>query len=297
MKINSPNLDALRVGFQTAFQGGLEMAVEQSSRVAFEIPSSTKEERLGFLGKMPNVREWVGDRQVQNFSEYDYSIKNKDWEITIGVDRNAILDDSFGIYNPLFAEMGQSTGGHRETLLFTALKNGFTSKAFDGQNYFDTAHPILNADGSTGLYANTDGGAGTPWFLMVSKRTIKPIVWTNRQPYQFINRDKLTDDNVFMKKEFLYGADARYNVGYGFPQMCWGSKQTLNAANYAIARAGIMSMKSDYGRPLGLIPDLLVVPPNLEQAARQIVQNMQQAGGATNEWYQTAEVLTVPWLA
>jgi phage major head subunit gpT-like protein len=297
MKISSANLDALRVGFQTSFQGGLEMATAQSSRVAFEIPSSTKEERLGWIGKMPNVREWVGDRVVQNFSEYDYSIKNKDWELTIGVERNAIEDDTFGIYNPLFAEMGQSTGGHRETLLFTALKNGFTSKCFDGQNYFDTSHPMLNADGSTGLYANTDGGAGTPWFLMVSKRTIKPIVWTNRKPYQFISKDKLTDDNLFMKKEFLYGADARYNVGYGFPQMAWGSKQALTSANYAIARSAILSMKGDYGRPLGLIPDLLVVPPNLEQAARQIVQNMQQAGGATNEWYQTAEVLTVPWLA
>jgi phage major head subunit gpT-like protein len=296
MKINSANLDALRVGFQTAFQGGLEMATKQSERVAFQIPSTTKEERLGWIGKMPNVREWVGDRVVQNFSEYDYSIKNKDWELTLGVDRNAIEDDTFGIYNPLFAEMGQSTGGHRETLLFNALKNGFTNKAFDGQNFFDTVHPMINADGSTGTYANTDGGAGTAWFLMVSKRTIKPIIWTNRKEYQFINRDKVTDDNVFMKKEFLYGADARYNVGYGFPQMCWGSKQLLNAANYKIARSAIASMVGDFGRPLGLIPDLLVVGPSNEQAALQVVKNNQQAGGATNEWFGTADVMMTPWL-
>jgi phage major head subunit gpT-like protein len=297
MKISSASLDALRVGFQASFQGGIDMATKQSGRVAFEIPSTTKEERLGWLGKMPNVREWLGDRQIQNFNEYDYTIKNKDWELTIGVDRNAIEDDTFGIYNPLFAEMGQSTGGHLETLLFSALKNGFTSKCFDGQNFFDTVHPVLNADGSQGTYANTDGGGGTPWFLMASKRTIKPIVWTNRKPYTFVAKDKLTDDNVFMKKEFVYGADARYNVGYGFPQLCWGSKQLLAAGTYATARAGIMAMKGDYGRPIGLVPDLLVVPPNLEQAARQIVKNMQQAGGATNEWFDTAEVAVVPWLS
>lgn len=297
MKINSANLDALRVGFQAAFQSGLEMAAPQSSLMAMEIPSTTKEERFGWVGKMPNAREWLGDRQIQNFSEFDYTIKNKDWELTIGVDRNAIEDDTFGVYNPLFQEMGQSTIGHRETLLWSTLKNGFTSNAFDGQSFFSTSHPVLDVNGNVATYANTDGGAGTPWFLAVTKRTIKPIVWTNRKPWNFIAKDNVNDENVFMKKEFLYGADARYNVGYGFPQLCWGSKQTLNAANYAIARNAILSMKADFGRPLGLVPDTIFVPPGNEQAARQVVKNMQQASGATNEWYGTAEVAVVPWLA
>jgi phage major head subunit gpT-like protein len=96
---------------------------------------------------------------------------------------------------------------------------------------------------------------------------------------------------------FQYGVDARYNVGYGFWQMAWGSKQTLNSANYAIARAAILGMKGDFGRPLGLVPNLLVVPPSLEQAGRQILKNNQQASGATNEWMDTAELLMVPWLA
>ena len=56
-------------------------------------------------------------------------------------------------------------------------------------------------------------------------------------------------------------------------------------------------MKGDHGRPLGLVPDLLVVPPTLEQAGRQVVVNNQQAGGASNEWFNTAELLMVPWLA
>ncbi len=32
-----------------------------------------------------------------------------------------------------------------------------------------------------------------------------------------------TDDNVFMKKQFLYGADSRGNAGFGFWQMAFGS--------------------------------------------------------------------------
>ena len=58
-----------------------------------------------------------------------------------------------------------------------------------------------------------------------------------------------------------------------------------------------MGMKGDYGRPLGLNPRLLVVPPALESAALKIVNNEFGANGESNEWKGTAEVLVAPWLA
>jgi phage major head subunit gpT-like protein len=79
--------------------------------------------------------------------------------------------------------------------------------------------------------------------------------------------------------------------------MAWGSKQTLNAANYAIARGALMAMKGDGARPLGLVPNLLVVPPSLESAGRKILNSEYATGGETNEWKGTAELLVVPWLA
>lgn len=297
MIINSANLNSLRVGFQTSFQSGLMMASSLAARVATEVPSTTAKERYGWIGKIPNVREWIGPRQVQNISESDYTIDNKDWELTIGVGRNDINDDNLGIYAPLFQEMGQSTGALKDQLVFNLLKAGFTTNGFDGQFFFDTDHPVLDANGVPTTYANTDGGAGTPWFLLCANRALKPVIYQKRQDWAFVAKDNINDDNVFTNKEFVYGADARGAVGYGFPQMAWGSKQTLNAANYAIARAGIQNMKGDYGRPLGLVPNLLVVPPSLESAGRQILNSEYGAGGVTNEWKGTAELLVVPWLA
>ena len=75
------------------------------------------------------------------------------------------------------------------------------------------------------------------------------------------------------------------------------AEQTLNAANYATARAALQGMKGDYGRPLGIMPKLLVVPPALESAGRKILNSEYAAGGKTNEWKGTAELLVVPWLA
>ena len=297
MLITTANLDALRAGFKTSFQKGLNESTSLFDRIATTVPSTNKTEKYGWLGKVPKVREWIGPRAVQNLQEYDYSITNKPWELTIGVDRDDISDDNLGIYAPLFEEMGMSTTSHADTLVFDLLKAGFTTNCYDDQYFFDTDHPVLDENGVSQSVANTDGGSSTPWFLMSTQRPLKPLIYQLRKPWEFVARDNVTDDNVFSIKEFQYGSDARADVGFGFWQFAWGSKQTLAAGTYATARAAISGMKGDYGRPLGLIPNLLVVPPSLESAGRKLLNSESASGGETNEWKGTAELLVVPWLA
>jgi phage major head subunit gpT-like protein len=297
MLITSAALDALRVGFNTSFQSGLGMAPPLRDRVSSTIRSTTAQNSYGWLNQMPGMREWLGARLVQNLAESSYTIVNRHFEMTIGVDRNDIEDDNLGQYSMLFTRMGEAVAGFPEQLVWDALKAGFTTNCWDGQFFFDTDHPITLADGSAGTYANTDGGGGTPWFLLCTNRSIKPMIYQERKPATFVARDREQDENVFDQKRFVYGTDLRCNVGYGLPQMAWGSRQTLNAANYAIARAAIQNMKGDGARPLGLVPNLLVVPPTLEGAGRQILNSEYGTGGVTNEWKGTAELLVVPWLA
>ncbi len=297
MKVTTAALALLQTGFQTSFRGGLEQAPSQYKRISTIIPSSNKSETYGWLGKLPNVREWLGDRVIQNLKDHSYQILNKDWELTIGVDRNDIEDDSVGQYSALFQEMGYSTGAHSDQLVFSLLSAGFTTDCFDGQFFFDVDHPVIAADGSKTTTSNMTAGAAAPWFLLDTSRALLPIILQERKPWQFVARDALTDENVFTKKEFQYGSDARSNVGYGLWQLAHGSKAVLDATGYAAARTSMMSMKGDHGRPLGIIPNLLVVPPSLEGAANRIVKNELTGGGNTNEWAGTAEVLVVPWLA
>lgn len=298
MIVNSENLNKLRSGFNGAFKRGLGQSTSLYTKVTTRVPSTTKEQTYGWLGKLPNVREWIGPRVVQNISESDYKIKEKPWELTLGVDRDDIETDNLGIYSPLFEEFGQSTGGFVDQLVFALLKAGFITNCYDGQFFFDTDHPVLDEDGEAQSVANTDGGAGTPWFLLDVSRAIKPIILQERRGFgDIVARDKVTDDNVFDLNEFRYGVDARLNVGFSFWQFAWGSKQTLDAAHYETARAAISGMKGDYGRPLGLNPNLLVVPPSLEGAGRKILQSQLVNGGESNPWAGTAELLVVPWLA
>lgn len=297
MLINSANLDALRVGFKTNFQNGLGQADQDWQKIATVVPATTKEQKYGWLGKIPNVREWIGPRAVQNLMAHDYAIKEKALELTLGVDRDDIETDNLGIYTPLFTEMGLSTGAQWAKMVYAQLKSGFATNCYDGQFFFDTDHPVLDENGNATSVANTDGGAGTAWFLLDVSRALKPIILQKRKDFEFVAKDKVTDDNVFNDREFIYGADARANTGFGFWQMAWGSKQTLDATAYATARAALMGMKGDYGRPLGLNRFLLVVPPSLESAGRKILNSDYGTGGVTNEWKGTAELMVTPWLA
>jgi len=297
MIINTEGLQRLRVGFTNLFKKGLGQASSQYSLVATTVPASTKEQRYGWLGKVPSVREWLGARVVQNLTESDYSIRERKWELTIGVDRDDIETDNLGTYSPLFEEMGQSTGAKWDELVFGLLKAGFNTPCYDGQSFFDTDHPVLDEAGDVVSVANTDGGTGPAWFLLDVSRAVKPIILQKRKDFNFVAKDRDTDSNVFGLNEYLYGADARANVGFGFWQFAWGSRQPLTPENYAIARAALSGMKGDYGRPLGVRPSLLVVPPQLESAALKIVNNEFGPGGESNEWKGTAKVENVPWLA
>lgn len=296
MLVNASNLDTLRVGFKTIFQGGISQAPSFWDRVATLVTATQKEQKYGWLGKVPRVREWIGPRAVQNLMQHDYSIKEKPWELTVAVDRDDIETDNLGIYTPMFAEIGAQTKALPDQLIFKLLGDGFTTTCYDGQYFFDTDHPVLDENGVSQSVSNTGGGAGAAWYLLCTSMPLKPLIFQRRKDFEFVAKDQLTDDNVFNNKEFVYGADARAYVGFGFWQQAYGSKQALTAANYAAARQALIGMKGDHGNPLGLIPNLLVVSAANESAARKILNSEYAAGGETNEWKGTAELLVCPWL-
>lgn len=292
-EISADLLNAIFRSFSVIFNEAFTLAIVDWPRVAMEVPSSGREVDYRWLAEMPSMREWVAERYIKDLGAYRYSLANKDWESTVGVDRNDILDDQIGVYRPLISEMGRVAAVHPDELIFgTLLPAGFATACFDGQFFFDTDHEVAGAS-----VANYTAGASAAWYLLDVAKAIKPFIFQTRQLPLLVAKDKPNDENVFMNKKFLYGVDRRDNAGYGLWQMAYGSKATLDAAAYSAARAAMMSFKNDEGRPLGITPGLLVVPPSLEGAAREILLAERNAAGATNPWRNTAELLVSPWLS
>jgi len=68
------------------------------------------------------------------------------------------------------------------------------------------------------------------------------------------------------------------------------------AASYGAARLAIMEFTDDEGRPLGLIPNLLEVPPALEATGKILVNNPKLEDDKPNPYHGTAELLVNPRL-
>lgn len=295
MLVNQSNLAALFTGFKASFNQGFGLAESTWNRVAMDVPSGDSEEQYPFLKDIPGLREWLGDRVVHDLAIGGYKLVNQDFEDTVGVDTNLINDDKYGTLAPRMRMMGDALAAFPNIKVYAALAAGFTTPCFDGQYFFDTDHPVIDADGTVASVSNSGGGSGTPWYLFDTRQPVKPLIYQLRKQGAF---EQLTPaEFVARNRRVEYGCHHRAAFGYAFWQVAYGSKQTLNANNYASARAAMAAIKGDHGKVLGITGNLLVVPPSLEAAARQIVVAQFDAAGASNVWSGTAELLVVPWLA
>lgn len=296
MIINRENLQLLYTGYKASFQNAFAGIQPDFSPFVLEVRSTTSKETYPWLGQTTAFREWIGDRVIQNLALHDYTIKNKTFENTVGVPRENIEDDSYGVFNPLMGQLGQDAAEHPATLVYDMLSNGFSRSCYDGQYFFDTDHPVINAAGHEVGASNFQGGSGTPWFLLDTTRVIRPIILQRRRNYSFVSLDQERDENVVMRKEYIYGVDARLNVGYGLWQLAHASRETLDAAAFNDAFASMQTLTGDRGKKLGIRPKLLVVPPTLRERALEIVQAERGANGATNINRNAVDVLVTPWL-
>lgn len=293
MIITNKVLEALFTAFNSKFKDGAGKAETSWNRVATEVPSSSASNTYGWLGQFPAFREWVGDRVLKDITAHGYTVENKSFESSIVVSRNDIEDDQIGIYAPLFEEMGRAAATHPDELIYELLKLGTASKCYDGKNFFDTAHPVGVGEQAVQV-SNFQDGDGPAWYLLDVSRALKPLIFQVRRKYNLISTTRPEDEAVFMRNEYRYGVDARVNAGFGLWQFAYCSKAPLTPENYEAARSAMFGFKSDQGRPLGVIPRLLVVPPELEGKARTLLV---KDGNNENPWTGSAEPLVSPWLA
>jgi len=299
MIINQENLANIYIGLSTVFNAAFQGAPDPwYPRLAMTVPSSGRSIDYKFLLDFPGMREWIGDRLIKSLEGKNWEVINKDWESTIGVDRNDIEDDQLGLYNPIVAALAQEARFHPNQLIADLIIGGGAADCYDGSYFFATDHPVGESTAS-----NYDAGASTAWYLIDDSRPVKPFIFQSRKPVELVRMDRADDLNVFMRRQFYFGVDARYTAAYGMWQLAYKSTQALTPAYYAAARAAMMGLENADGRKLGVKPTLLVVPPSLEATARELLNAEMVIGDGTaggsksNIWRNSAEPLVVSELA
>ncbi|MGH7933968.1 MAG: Mu-like prophage major head subunit gpT family protein [Candidatus Binataceae bacterium] len=318
MEITASSLTALFTGFDVIFQRGFEKPPSYYEEIASIVRSASRQTTYPWLGRTTKFREWLGDRVVQALEAHTYTIVNKNFEDTVGIDRNDIEDDSYGVYEPVIEQLGWDTKVHPDSLLFSMVKSAVAAPSsvvgYDGQPFFSQNHPVgpMGAADDSRVSAasniNSTGG-GTYWFLIDASRAIRPFIFQSRREYAVTRMNTLTDESVFNRREFRYGVDGRANTGVGLWQLAYASNTDLsNPVNYGAARAAMRSFKTDGGLPFGALSSrkgvYLLVPPSLEEVARQLLNSEFMAGAGasavvatSNIWRNSADLIVSEYLA
>lgn len=85
-------------------------------------------------------------------------------------------------------------------------------------------------DGKPNLYKGTAEvvvdariTSDTAWFLLDTTKAVKPFIYQERKAPVFVEQTSADNDDVFNRKKFKFGAEARAAGGYGFWQLAIGS--------------------------------------------------------------------------
>jgi len=240
-----------------------------------------------WMARLGQMRQWIGERVVNNLSSKVYQLLSLPYEYTVGVLRDDIKYDNFGVYAPVFEQMGEVSLKWPDQLVKAALQAGTSQTTFDGVAFFSTAHPLSGVNQSN-LFAATaltaanfdvvkialgqlkgedgelinsgratlivppalettaknilsagliaSGGVAisnmlvnsanllvldelnnepTVWYVAYLDGAIKPLVFQELEAPTQVRKDKPEDDNVFWKRELIWGTEAHGAAGYG----------------------------------------------------------------------------------
>ena len=299
-EVNASTLIGLQKTFRALFREGFESTRTMWPMFAMKSDSSNASETYQWLGSLAALRNWVGNKQVDELRGFDYIIPNLDWELTIGVKRNHIEDDQLGLYRPRIGDLAVKAAQHPDKLLSEARVAGATTLCYTGQFFHDTDHVI----GDSGTFSNKLTGTGVSvsqltadfraaraamlkfkndkgepfvdgamlldranppfvmvvppdiqgvaeellyattisqttnvlagaaklvvdvrmtdsndWYLEYTGSAIKPYIYQERKAANLVSLDNPnSSEAAFMRQEYFYGIEGRWNVKYGLPQ-------------------------------------------------------------------------------
>ncbi len=226
MQVTSATIAALQTTVNMTYKAAYESADVWYTKVSTTLPSNTLIGTYAWMARIPKMREWLGPRVLNNISNHEYTLKNKDWEDTVSVDRNEMEDDNLGVFTGMVVpELGRQAKQLPQTEIAAAIENT-TDTTFDDLTFFNGSHTLDPA------------------------ATQSNLITTN----------------------------------------------ALTLANYESSYSAFRSLKGEDGLPLKVRPTILLVPPQLEIAARKIVNaglvaNTAGTAGVDNVMVGSAEIV------
>jgi len=159
MQINKANLDFLFQQWDQRFQEAFQTQRTYWDRYATLMPSGSTQTVHSWIEQQGGLVEYAGARTVDNIIARDYTLRNKKFQKTIGLDVDRIADDTYGVFSTSVDALGTQAALWPDDVMTPMVEAGTSTVCWDGQYFFDTDHPVDIDDASKGTYSNNLVGA------------------------------------------------------------------------------------------------------------------------------------------
>lgn len=149
--ITSATIAALQTTVSMGFKRAYKDTDTWFQNITTTLPSNVATNTYAWAAEVPGMREWLGPRTINNIFNHDYQLANRDWEDTIGVDRNSLDDDNLGVFtNVIVPGLGKAAKRNPQLRVRDSLES-LTQLGFDGLVMFSAAHDLDPAGNQSNL--------------------------------------------------------------------------------------------------------------------------------------------------
>lgn len=157
------SLSALWVKYSQLMQQTILRVGINWTKFAQVFESSTTTETQVWADRITQMRQWFGDRVVDNIVLRTYSWTNQPFEKTIELDAFNVADNKINAYAPAVQMLAMQAKKWEDNLFFSstygAIVGGTSFVTFDGQPFWSASHPP-NPDQPTLYPAQTNYQTG-----------------------------------------------------------------------------------------------------------------------------------------
>jgi phage major head subunit gpT-like protein len=198
------------------------------TKLAMRFASNQESETYRWLGMVPQVREWIGGRQIRPLRSQGVTIVNKVWESTIRVDADEQRRDKTGQIMVRVNEMARRVATHPNKLLSDLVSAGASGTGYDGQYFFSSSH----SEGDSGTQSNS-----------ITHDAATPTTPTDSEMYEAIVKGiaqmaGFKDDQGEPMNEAARQFLVMVPMSFLSPTLVALSSQTVNASSNPLAESG-----------------------------------------------------------
>lgn len=151
--LDRAKLDAAYVTFSTLFDMQLARTPTVFQDICTVIPVSSTVIEFKWLGDVPKMKEWIGQRAINKLRAETHQISTKNWANGIEVERDDLDDDKLGLIRPRIEQLAAEGMWSIEDLVMDLLADalpgtGTEALCYDGQPLIDTDHTASGSGGT-----------------------------------------------------------------------------------------------------------------------------------------------------